>query len=295
MTTSTPALCVLCFLLLTAFAQAAADPGVPDTAALVMTVQPDSVQNRLRVQIDLFVFNDSTIIGATAGFSWDNPQLRLDSARPSPLAIASFDGGTYFFRDGNIDSTNFYRQFIFGGYRKDSAGVPPAAQRQLWATYYFTLSGWTLSDSIVIDSFTVPPDNGLMFVVRDTTVVPAQQRAFVPSWTGRLVIKDASDVHHADGPEVPDRFSLSANYPNPFNPITQISFAIPIRSYAILVVYNVMGQTVKTIVDQRLAPGRYVARWDGTDEAGTSVATGIYFYRLEAGGFTETKKMVLVK
>jgi len=90
--------------------------------------------------------------------------------------------------------------------------------------------------------------------------------------------------------EVPRVFSLSQNYPNPFNPSTVINFSIPKTSMVNLVVYDVLGREVMTLVNDVMQPGEYNALFDAS-----TLSSGVYFYRLEAGSFTDTKKMLLVK
>ncbi len=92
---------------------------------------------------------------------------------------------------------------------------------------------------------------------------------------------------------IPGKFSLSQNYPNPFNPVTTIQFSVPKASSAapiILIVYDITGREVSRLVNTKLAPGTYSVRFDGS-----SYSSGIYFYKLSSGSFSETKKMVLVK
>ncbi|MHB2150208.1 carbohydrate-binding module family 20 domain-containing protein [Calditrichota bacterium LG25] len=99
-----------------------------------------------------------------------------------------------------------------------------------------------------------------------------------------------------DTPQTPKEFTLNQNYPNPFNPTTTISFTLPEASRVTLSVYNVLGQKVRTLIDNQLASaGTHAKQWDGRDEAGHKVASGIYFYKLEAGDFSSIKKMVLMK
>jgi len=93
----------------------------------------------------------------------------------------------------------------------------------------------------------------------------------------------------------PEHFSLSQNHPNPFNPQTCIGYALPQDAYVKLVIYNVLGQKVKTLVNESQSAGYKTAWWDGKDENGEQVASGLYFYRLEADKFSEVKKMMLVK
>ena len=90
--------------------------------------------------------------------------------------------------------------------------------------------------------------------------------------------------------------SLSQNYPNPFNPQTSITFTVKERSPVTVKVYNVAGQLVRTLVNDERAPGTaHTITWDGRNDAGMQVASGVYFYRLVAKNFTQTKKMVLLK
>jgi len=97
------------------------------------------------------------------------------------------------------------------------------------------------------------------------------------------------------GATLPMRCELSNNYPNPFNPVTHISFSLPTKSEVTLSVFNILGQQVKTLASGAFEAGRHEIVWDGTNEAGEHVTSGIYLYRLEAGDFLETKKMVLLK
>ncbi len=89
--------------------------------------------------------------------------------------------------------------------------------------------------------------------------------------------------------------SLKGCYPNPFNPTTTISFSIKEKTPVELVIYNILGQKVRTLVNQPLEPGEHSVVWNGTDNKGRSVASGIYFYRMKAGNYSETQKMVLKK
>jgi hypothetical protein len=102
-------------------------------------------------------------------------------------------------------------------------------------------------------------------------------------------------VEFDSGPDVPLSYELKQNFPNPFNPSTMIHFTIPKASSARLVVYDILGREVTTLLDQDVAPGVYKVDWNGKDHAGVQVTSGVYFYRLEAGTFSQIKKMVLVK
>ena len=94
---------------------------------------------------------------------------------------------------------------------------------------------------------------------------------------------------------VPSDFILAHNYPNPFNPITTIRYAIPQAERVTLRVYNILGQQVATLLDARQEAGFYTVRWDGKDTRGRGVASGVYFYRMVAGKFVHAEKMLLQK
>jgi hypothetical protein len=91
------------------------------------------------------------------------------------------------------------------------------------------------------------------------------------------------------------RNGLSQNYPNPFNPQTTISFTLAGRSHVDLRIYDVNGALVRALVNETQAPGAYHVKWDGRDDNGRVVASGVYFYKLTAGSFSQTRKMVLLK
>ena len=93
----------------------------------------------------------------------------------------------------------------------------------------------------------------------------------------------------------PQRFGLDQNYPNPFNPSTEIGYTMPNDGTLKLAVYDLLGQKVVTLVNGQATAGDYIATWNATDDAGQAVSAGVYFCRLEAGGQTAVRKMVLVK
>lgn len=109
----------------------------------------------------------------------------------------------------------------------------------------------------------------------------------ISKYTGQIGIHNISNG-------VPDKFSLSQNYPNPFNPSTKISFSIPTvettQRVILLKVYDILGNEVATLVNQQLTPGTYSVDWNASN-----FPSGIYFYRLTAGDFSQTNKMILLK
>ncbi len=94
---------------------------------------------------------------------------------------------------------------------------------------------------------------------------------------------------------IPTTYDVSQNYPNPFNPTTTIKYQLPEASKVKLVIYNVLGQKVRTLVNKRMQPGYYQVVWDGRNDQGVQVSSGIYIYRFESDGLTRTMKMILMK
>jgi hypothetical protein len=90
--------------------------------------------------------------------------------------------------------------------------------------------------------------------------------------------------------EIPEQFALSQNYPNPFNPTTNIKFQVPKSGLVKLAVYDLLGKEIQTIVNQQLSPGTYEVDFNGSN-----LPSGIYYYKLQADEYSETKKMVLIK
>jgi flagellar hook assembly protein FlgD len=95
--------------------------------------------------------------------------------------------------------------------------------------------------------------------------------------------------------EIPTSFAIQNNYPNPFNPTTTVKYQIPENTHVRLVVYNMLGQRVRTIVDQPREAGYYSVQWDGKNDYGVSITSGIYVYRIQAGSFVAARKMNLIK
>ena len=90
--------------------------------------------------------------------------------------------------------------------------------------------------------------------------------------------------------EIPEMITLEQNYPNPFNPVTGITYQLPAENYVTLKVYNMLGEEVATLVSETKPAGSYEAQWDAAN-----IPSGVYYYRMQAGQFTDTKKLILLK
>lgn len=154
-----------------------------------------------------------------------------------------------------------------------------------------------------------PPDPGQKVLLRDVLYDRVVDMAVQPVYSvtnavqmpaGRLVIYlgDSAAVMRAVSEPmraIPNGYRLYQNYPNPFNPTTTLAFDLPVSSHVELVVFNILGERVRTLVSEVRSAGSYVIPWNSRDDGEQSVASGVYFARLLAGARTVTIKMALVK
>ncbi len=94
---------------------------------------------------------------------------------------------------------------------------------------------------------------------------------------------------------LPDQYGLNQNVPNPFNPSTVVGYQLPEAGLVRLAIYNLLGQEVRVLVNETKEAGSFTATWDGADELGRRVASGVYLYRIQAGGFSASRRMLLLK
>ncbi len=149
-----------------------------------------------------------------------------------------------------------------------------------------------LNDSLDVTEQTWDADSGAY-------VVDAQYKVVNPKrWSLRVLEGTIGSSIEAKDLTVitPNDYKLKQNYPNPFNPETTIEFVMPVRKKITMTIYNTRGQKVKTLLKDASYPqGTHSVKWDGTNEAGQQVATGMYIYEFKFGNFTKSKRMMLVK
>lgn len=97
------------------------------------------------------------------------------------------------------------------------------------------------------------------------------------------------------GTKVPDSFALSQNYPNPFGPSTEISFDLPVAAHTTLTVLDLKGKAIAYLTNKHLDAGAYIATWNGKNRRGEDIPSGIYTYTLQAGDFSSSRKMMLLR
>ncbi len=144
----------------------------------------------------------------------------------------------------------------------------------------------------------------LIFTNRSGTINVTVEKDPYPIYHGEIIVgnpaefdekKTSDNQNELTTINLPQEYAISQNYPNPFNPETTISYQLPEASDVKLVIYNTVGQQIKTVVSGQQAAGFYNIQWDGRDETGQPVVSGIYVYRIKAGKFVATRKMTLLR
>ncbi|UCE20328.1 MAG: choice-of-anchor D domain-containing protein [Gemmatimonadota bacterium] len=158
-------------------------------------------------------------------------------------------------------------------YRVGEAGVRPSAEHRLNTSIITGSHAYSFVDKTA--------DPGEIYYYWVEVVGFDGSTMFLGSVSGRVA--------------VPKNFVLSQNYPNPFNPETHIDFTLHSRENVSLVIYNALGQQIRALVQGPQSPGTYTITWDGCDDDGVLVPSGMFFYRITVGTISETKKMVMLK
>ena len=154
----------------------------------------------------------------------------------------------------------------------------------------------TPTDSTFLYVYTAPTDTGWYALTITAQRMLAKNSVLHHSYEVHLHVMQAGDAGDwADNPNSPKTFALFQNQPNPFNPDTKISYSLPQPCHVSLIIYNLLGQKVRTLFNDHQEAGMQTLTWDGRGDDGAQLSSGIYFYRLQAGEFTQTKKMSLLK
>jgi len=168
--------------------------------------------------------------------------------------------------------------------------VPASSEYATLVTLPVTVNAGFESASIVIEAFEAS-DGSSRLVVSNSTGTAVDADFHEAAWT----VGQAWDGELDNDMISPIEFSLSDNYPNPFNPSTSIDFSIAEPSIVDLLIYDASGRLVKTLVSENKGVGTYTVNWDGTNNNGVSVSAGMYLYKINTENYVETKKMLLVK
>lgn len=227
-------------------------------------------------------YGGNPILDLGSSASWD------DAAISQPYVI--FDGTTYHMWYGGGDSINVGTPFSNGG----STGYATSPDGINWAKFannpvltVGTSGSWDAYSASIPDVIYDGSTYHMWYSGLNDNLFPWRIGYAVDSTT-------TTPVRELKG-DIPTAFSLEQNYPNPFNPTTTIEYDLPKDAKVVLNIYNVLGQEVRTLINIKQQPGYKRVVWDGKDDFGKTVSSGILIYRLQAGDFIQIKKMLFLK
>ena len=160
-------------------------------------------------------------------------------------------------------------------------------------------TAWAFSDDTEDSLGLVTADNSADYTINGLVT---DEAAYIVVFANSTLCSPWSEGTHfekvvgiADNDVLPKSFDISANYPNPFNPTTTINYQVPKTAHVKIVIFNLLGQKVATLVDDELVAGFHSTQFNGLTDRGRPLSSGIYFYRMTTGGFSKTQKMMFLK
>jgi hypothetical protein len=267
------------------------DPGVCDTVRVECPFRIATVVPGDSIMVPVYVWNDELLGGFSLGFKYDGTALEIVKKTYDTTGTVIPKGG------GKIVETidTGPGEYLIGWYdlpddddNNNPIPVNATDKAKLLFTINFKVKATATPMTIVIDSAYIGLAGPFVLTTTDGSSIHPQ---YVHCPDGDIVLP----VQEVQVQLLPERYELGQNTPNPFNPNTAIVFAVPRPSDVRVEVFNVLGQKVKTLANEFSRAGYKRVEWDGTNDNGSSVASGIYLYRMTAGDFTDTKKMLLLK
>jgi hypothetical protein len=265
------------------------DTGVCDTVRIGCPFEIATIVPGDSIMVPIYVWNDEILGAFTFGFKFDSTALEIVTKTYDTTGSVIPKGGVI--KETVIDTIP--GQYLFGwidvtGELENRIPVNTTDKAKLFVTLNFKVKSTATPMHIVIDSAFYPP-KGKFVLSTDLGASVKPQYVHCPQGDIMLPIQEVQVQL------LPERYELDQNTPNPFNPNTVIVFAVPRPSEVRVEVFNVLGQKVRTLANEFSNAGYKRVEWDGTDDNGSSVASGVYLYRMTAGDFSETKKMLLLK
>ncbi len=259
---------------------------VADRAATFDSVWVDTVTGAQgeTVTVDVFLHNELPLTIIKIPLRYSSPKLLFDT-----VLFAGTRGilaGQSRQSQVNTDSQEVLITLEYLDSSPLTPGDGPIARLR------FTIDNTAPNDTFSIDSAAYL---GIVPLELTTTIADGSFR-FTPFFhPGAIIVDFRTDVDDGENPNLPTEFRLRQNFPNPFNPTTKIGFSLPRGSEVSLEVYNLLGQKVRTLVNGYRQAGDYTVEFDGLSDRGSTVASGMYFYRIKTAARTETRKMTLLK
>jgi len=245
-------------------------------------------------QAGVYLSNDN-------GDSW----LKLSGGIPSQIipSIVINDANEFVFAATSYFGV--YRSEDYGEtWQQANNGLPYLRMKSLAINSNGHIFAGTLKTKENGGGVFVSYDNGDNWHSFDQGLSEATVQTLVNGWEGQILAgTDAGVYKHAqtvtsineDAPSIPSSFVLQQNYPNPFNPTTVINYQLKVAGNVKLTIYNQLGEEVRSLVNAKQAPSYYQIEWNGLNNSGERVTSGIYLYRLEADTIIQTRKMLLLR
>jgi hypothetical protein len=278
---------LLSFLCTNVSAQDGSDPGQPDTILIRDSTYVNyNPGNWSIAKVPIYFITDDSIAGFNLPLTWisaDN-QIWLGSII---VRNGLYEWDWVF--DSIMTQGNFLRLF---GICDIGGEINPLfnsyGQRVNVINLIFIISPTAIPQHVYIDSVADPIGGRVSFWDFYGT------NQYVPIFYPGVIIY-GSPVGIEGQTALPDQFTLKQNYPNPFNPQTQIEIALPKECFVALEIFNILGQKIASPLAEQKPAGYYSVIWDGKSSNGEAVPSGVYFYRLTADDFVQTKKMIMLK
>jgi hypothetical protein len=266
----------------------AQDPGLPDSL-IVSSLHAESLSTFQTVNIPIYCVTDDSVTFYCLPLKWWAPLGGISAnARAAQYFFPLTSWDEHY--DTALIAQSYILQIGWADLMADTTPDPPMitnGQRFHAWTLRYVIAPNPRSQLVVLDTCWDTRNGGLAFGLIDglTQIMPGFQRGFI----------SIGAVGAEEPAPTPMAYSLKQNYPNPFNPETNIEFALPKEDQVSLVVFNLLGQQIRTLVDSKLPPGVHSVHWDGRNDQGAEVPSGVYFYRMYTPGFSQTNKMTMLR
>ncbi len=258
------------------------DPGTQDSVIIQTTVAPMGTET---IYVWMYAVTDDSVFFYNIPLSITSTGQGIHFDHVAYFSLLLQWDDTY---DSFLVDENYLRMIAWadiGG--DDNPSLHTLGARLHVMNLVFTVDPGSESQVVSIDTTYDPVNGSLLFGLEGGV------NEFVPAFVPGEIMYGALD---ADDPiELPTEIALRQNYPNPFNPETNINFELPASQDVSLEVYNILGQNVKSLANGVYEAGYHTVSWNGTNNSGENVPSGIYFYSLKTADFSKTNKMMLIR
>ena len=271
------------------FAQDPDDPGMPDTLIIGSASVVYPVPSNCYIDIPVYFVTDDSIADMIIPITWNSNDNKI-----IPILVTWHNVFLdWELVEGTVNLNENYIRIV--GW---SSILEPADEPLLYTdsnrVHGLTITFYVAEDACeqvcLIDTTRIPINVYVYFGLPEASgdIVPIVE-------PGSIIIGDGLGINDDKESLLPSGFALEQNYPNPFNPKTNIEFQVSTPGFVSVEIFNILGQKTKTLVSEFKEAGQYSVLWDGKDDDNRPVPSGIYFYRMNAGDFSQTKKMVMLK